>query len=344
MSNALKKAEKANKNAKEELEKLGTKFSSLVTLKDENTKNLSDLKIELDEANKTYMEKLSENGFLSESEFKLSVMDKKERERLTKREKELDIEKNRNQGSIVLAQKNLTEAKEKVTTNKTLDELQVELSELTRQHGETTKNITIWEESLKYDAQNQDKYDECQKRIKQQKDIVLRWESLNSLIGSANGDNFRKFAQGIMFERVVYQANRYLSRILSRYELVQDHENPLVLNVKDYDQMGVIRPVKNLSGGETFVVCLSLALGLSSIASYKVAVNSMFLDEGFGSLDSFALEKALHALKSLNAEGKTIGIISHVGLVKERIGTQINVEPIGNGHSVISGPGVSRIE
>ena len=106
--------------------------------------------------------------------------------------------------------------------------------------------------------------------------------------------------------------------------------------------MGIVRPVKNLSGGETFIVCLSLALGLSVVASYKVAVNSLFLDEGFGSLDDLSLEKALYALASLNAEGKTIGIISHVPLVKERIGLQIDVTPLGNGHSVISGPGVKQ--
>ena len=107
--------------------------------------------------------------------------------------------------------------------------------------------------------------------------------------------------------------------------------------------MGIIRPVKNLSGGETFIVCLSLALGLSVVASYKVAVNSLFLDEGFGSLDDLSLAKALYALASLNAEGKTIGIISHVPLVKERIGLQIEVSPLGNGHSQISGPGVKAI-
>ncbi len=104
---------------------------------------------------------------------------------------------------------------------------------------------------------------------------------------------------------------------------------------------GEIRPVKNLSGGESFVVSLSLALGLSRMASKNIRVDSLFLDEGFGTLDEEALETTLEALAELKQDGKLIGVISHVGALKERIGTQINVQTSSGGRSRLSGSGVS---
>jgi exonuclease SbcC len=104
-----------------------------------------------------------------------------------------------------------------------------------------------------------------------------------------------------------------------------------------------VRSTKNLSGGESFIVSLSLALGLSQMASRNVRVNSLFLDEGFGTLDEDALEMALETLASLRQDGKLIGVISHVAALKERIDTQIQIIPEAGGRSVLSGPGCYRI-
>ncbi|MCP4673316.1 MAG: hypothetical protein GY857_18660, partial [Desulfobacula sp.] len=102
---------------------------------------------------------------------------------------------------------------------------------------------------------------------------------------------------------------------------------------------GEIRSTKNLSGGESFIVSLALALGLSNMASRNVRVDSLFLDEGFGTLDEQALETALEALAGLHQKGKLIGVISHVATLKLRIATQINIMPLSGGKSSISGPG-----
>ena len=112
----------------------------------------------------------------------------------------------------------------------------------------------------------------------------------------------------------------------------------------DTFQGGVERSADNLSGGESFLVSLSLALGLSEMASRNVRVESLFLDEGFGSLDPDTLEDAMNALAALQSEGKMIGIISHVGEVRERITTLIDVTPVSGGRSELSGPGVKRLE
>lgn len=104
-----------------------------------------------------------------------------------------------------------------------------------------------------------------------------------------------------------------------------------------------MRSTKNLSGGESFIVSLALALGLSKMASQKVRVDSLFLDEGFGTLDENALETALETLSGLHEEGKLIGIISHIPALKERIGTQISILPSSTGRSEVTGPGVKKI-
>ena len=166
---------------------------------------------------------------------------------------------------------------------------------------------------------------------------------MHQLSGSADGKKFRNFAQGLTFEMMTAHANRQLRKMTDRYLLIRDASEPLELNVIDNYQAGEIRSTKNLSGGESFIVSLALALGLSQMASRNVRVDSLFLDEGFGSLDEDALETALETLAGLQQTGKLIGIISHVPALKERIGAQIQVTPKTGGRSVISGPGVKNV-
>ena len=170
-----------------------------------------------------------------------------------------------------------------------------------------------------------------------------RWDDLHLLIGSADGKKFRNFAQGLTFEMMTVHANRQLRKMTDRYLLIRDPSQPLELNVIDNYQAGEIRSTKNLSGGESFIVSLALALGLSQMASRNVRVDSLFLDEGFGTLDDEALETALSTLGGLHQEGKLIGVISHVTALKERIGTQIQVTPGTGGRSNLTGPGCRRI-
>ena len=180
-------------------------------------------------------------------------------------------------------------------------------------------------------------------KIDAQKNELARWAALHELIGSADGKKFRNFAQGLTFEMMISHANQQLSKMSDRYQLIRDPEQPLDLNVVDHYQAGDIRSTKNLSGGESFIVSLALALGLSRMASRNVRVDSLFLDEGFGTLDEDALDTALETLGSLQQEGKLIGVISHVPALKERISTQIKVSPGTGGRSTLSGPGCSAL-
>ncbi|MDR2164753.1 MAG: AAA family ATPase [Zoogloeaceae bacterium] len=178
--------------------------------------------------------------------------------------------------------------------------------------------------------------------IARQRTESLRWQALHDLIGSENGKKYRNFAQGLTFDRLIDAANRQLGKMTDRYLLTRNQNTALELDVIDNDQAGEIRSTRNLSGGESFLVSLALALGLSRMASRNVRVDSLFLDEGFGALDEETLETALEALSSLECEGRLIGIVSHVPALNARIPVQIRVVPQTGGRSRIVGPGVSR--
>ncbi|PHV01595.1 exonuclease subunit SbcC [Iodobacter sp. BJB302] len=151
------------------------------------------------------------------------------------------------------------------------------------------------------------------------------WQHLNSLIGSADGAKYRKFAQGLTLDHLIHLANRQLERLHGRYQLMRKSTGELELGIIDTWQGDVARDTKTLSGGESFLVSLALALALSDLVSHKTSIDSLFLDEGFGTLDGETLEIALDALDHLNASGKMIGIISHVEALKERIPVQLKI-------------------
>ncbi|MBU2296053.1 MAG: exonuclease subunit SbcC, partial [Gammaproteobacteria bacterium] len=160
------------------------------------------------------------------------------------------------------------------------------------------------------------------------------WQQLNSLIGSADGAKYRKFAQGLTLDHLVYLANQQLERLHGRYQLARRNSGELELEVIDTWQADAARDTKTLSGGESFLVSLALALALSDLVSHKTSIDSLFLDEGFGTLDGETLEVALDALDNLNASGKMIGVISHVEALKERIPVQLKVHKgVGMGYS-----------
>lgn len=191
-------------------------------------------------------------------------------------------------------------------------------------------------------ARARDEQAEAGQALERQKEECRRWNNLHELIGSADGKKFRNFAQGLTFELMVAHANRTLQQMTDRYLLVRDVNEPLELNVLDNYQAGEVRSTKNLSGGESFIVSLALALGLSRMASQNVRVDSLFLDEGFGTLDEEALDVALTTLSGLQEDGKLIGVISHVQALKERIATRIQVRPLSGGRSRLEGPGCGQ--
>jgi len=179
------------------------------------------------------------------------------------------------------------------------------------------------------------KHTKVAQEIESQQKEFDRFQQLSALIGSADGKKFSRFAQGLTLARLTELANRHLLRLSDRYSILKSPERDLDLQIVDGYQADVVRPMSTLSGGESFLVSLALALGLSDLASRKVQINSLFIDEGFGTLDAETLDVAITALENLQASGKNIGIISHVEALKDRIGTQIQLSRLPGGTSKI---------
>ncbi len=172
-------------------------------------------------------------------------------------------------------------------------------------------------------------------RIQHQQKEHARWAKLKDIIGSADGKEFRVFAQGLTLKRVTQLANHYLKNLNGRYWIQKRDGKDLDLEIVDTYQADNRRSMNTLSGGESFLVSLALALGLSDLAGNNAQIKSLFIDEGFGTLDDNSLDLAITTLENLQASGKTIGVISHVKELKERITAQIRVKKQSNGFSEI---------
>lgn len=162
-----------------------------------------------------------------------------------------------------------------------------------------------------------------------------RWGRLSALIGSAEGDRLRKIAQAYNLDLLIRHANAQLLQLVRRYRLKRGG-SALGLLVVDTEMGDEVRSVHSLSGGETFLVSLALALGLASMASSTLRIESLFIDEGFGSLDPESLQLAMDALDNLQAQGRKVAVISHVQEMHERIPVQIQVRRHGNGLSEVT--------
>jgi len=168
-----------------------------------------------------------------------------------------------------------------------------------------------------------------------QRDRWDQWESLNELIGSKSGAKFRTFAQSLTLEALLAHSNQHLEDFAKRYALQRVPGSDLELQIIDRDMADDVRSVHSLSGGESFLVSLALALGLASLSSNKTQVESLFIDEGFGSLDPETLDIAIASLDTLQALGRKVGVISHVPILVERIGAKVVVEKQGGGRSSV---------
>ncbi|PKL45456.1 MAG: chromosome segregation protein SMC [Candidatus Riflebacteria bacterium HGW-Riflebacteria-1] len=337
----LSLAEQTEKQAREKHEQAGKALnhlkSQIKTLADSIDKRMEQLAA----LENGFALNLARKGFADEKDFAACRMSADQRNQLKNRADELDRKR-----TEIIARKSdrervLTDELAKNTTESGLDTLkqtQIELETALKSLGE---EIGALRQKLLDNTRAKELIKSKKAAIDAQRTECHKWKVLNDLIGSSDGNKFRKFAQGITFEMLVELANNQLHDMTDRYILLHDRENPLELQVIDTWQSSRIRSTQNLSGGESFIVSLALALGLSKMASKKVRIDSLFLDEGFGTLDEDALETALETLAGLQQTGKLIGIISHVPSLKERISTQITVKPVAAGRSRIEGPGVT---
>ena len=331
---ALEKAQDRHRASEKELTSIN---STLLALADEQKRQ--DLSIK--DREQLFAAELQKSPFSSINAFLAAILPPAEIKSLQNSQD--SFVKKQTELNGLLHDKNI-KLRSEIEKQLTLEDIHTLQSRLTEQEQQLEKSRHIevsTQEQLQQNKKNTQRYQHKVRAINDQRNIFGRWSRLHMLIGSADGKKFRNFAQGLTFEMMVVHANHHLARMNNRYILVRDTALPLELNVIDTYQAGEIRSTKNLSGGESFLISLALALGLARMASNKIRVDSLFLDEGFGSLDEEALESALDTLSGLQEENKLIGVISHVGALKERIPLQIEISCETGGRSVIKGPGIS---
>lgn len=289
-----------------------------------------------------FAQSLLTQGFTDEAHFVSLRLSASARQALQTQYEQLKTQESNAAALLKKAEETLATLAQAPHSEATLEDLQALKNSEDARMEALIRAINTSEAKLAADEKARTEFAEQTRLIQAQEIETQRWGMLRLLIGSADGKKFRNFAQGITFEMVVYLANIELQKLTKRYLLTRNKGNELELEVIDNYQAGQIRSTKNLSGGESFLVSLALALGLAKMSSRNVSVESIFLDEGFGTLDEETLETALHMLSNLHQSGKLIGVISHVTVLKDRIATQIAVTPESEGRSIITGPGCKR--
>ena len=215
---------------------------------------------------------------------------------------------------------------------------QAQFQELSKQRETMLRETGEIKEKYRKDAEIRKRNQEIVQKIDQQKSVFYLWQELYKIIGGSK-DAFNVYVQRLTLKQLLNLANLHLYRLNKRYSLkmpetykVREELNFYLIDHYQTDQM---RLVETSSGGEKFIISLALALGLSDLASKNVRIDSLFIDEGFGTLDSDTLETVISTLETLQSQGKMIGVISHVEALKERIPRQIRVNKKSNGVSAV---------
>jgi exonuclease SbcC len=302
---------------------------------------------QMDESLQTWKQQLAKSPFKQQNDFTAALLDKDKKQQLealkTSLEKAQQQASSKLQYTVEKLEKHLAQQPEKMEIKDDLALIEegvtilqqqmtnfdAELKRLNTQQGAI-------QQALKSDQQRRKSQQKLFDKINKHRQQYNDWAYLNGLIGSADGAKFRKFAQGLTLDHLVFLSNQQLNHLHGRYHLVRKKGDALELQVIDTWQADSQRDTTTLSGGESFLVSLALALALSDLVTHKTSIDSLFLDEGFGTLDNETIEIALDALDNLNASGKMIGVISHIEAMKERIPVQIQVKKM-------AGLGVSQL-
>jgi len=300
--------------------------------------NIYRLHNEINSVNADLTISIAQAGFEHVDAFKNAMMDSANVQQIRKSITEFNEKKSVHSGKKDQTSKNLEIEKEKDDAAVSLEILNEEITEKKEiQHNNILRQGEI-KKAIDVDTENKSKHSSLLLEIELKKKEENLYSILNHYIGDATGNTFNNIVQRITMKHLFGLANLRLETLMDRYQLELGKEG-------DEDSIWVIdtymgdewRTIDSVSGGERFVISLSLALALSDMASQNVRIDSMFIDEGFGSLSPDDLYNAINMLECMQVEGdKLVGIISHVESLKERIGTQIVVEKLQNGESTIS--------
>ncbi|WP_111709853.1 SbcC/MukB-like Walker B domain-containing protein [Lutibacter citreus] len=325
--------------SKKELQKLFDLKTEKVALQTKNEKEQKELIQELNTLNNSFNIQLKNSEFQSKPEVESALLNKEDLLKFTKnkeqiKEAQLKLKALKEANLKVLEE--LKKAKNfeitQVDTKKALEELNFKNKATLTEKGKIS-------EAFRKDKEIRDRNTEVYKKIEDQAEICNVWKDLFKIIGNSK-DAFNVYVQRLTLKHLLELANIHLYSLNKRYSLKMEEaykpKEELNFNLIDHYQTDRARLVDTSSGGEKFIISLALALGLSDLASKNVKIDSLFIDEGFGTLDNNTLETVISTLETLQSQGKLIGIISHVENLKERILTQIQITKKSNGVSVVN--------
>ncbi|MBP5320635.1 MAG: AAA family ATPase, partial [Kiritimatiellae bacterium] len=292
---------------------------------------------------------LRENGYTDDTDWRNACWEEKEIRRVEAERQRIQTEAD---GITALRREYETHRESFAGRTASMRDAETDAAELTekRKEKQTVHDAVVALESqLNENLRRREAIAVLAKKIEAVQVTAGKWATLDREIGGEHGVNFNLYAQGSTLAQLVEKGNRYLDPMTNRrYEMMWDPEGEdaelLLPTVIDKRAGGEQRPVSNLSGGERFQVSLALALGLSELNAGKLQVETLFLDEGFGTLDEKTLDISISTLEGVQRDGsKTIGVISHVRDLDQRLATKIVATKRGNGFSELSGPGVTSL-
>lgn len=327
------------------VQSLLSKWSASIQNIDNNTQTISALtkKLEVTTKEKEVFEKrldvlLKNEAIETLSQLKSLILTEAEAEQIRHKKKAIELRQERLTTEMENAQKELEAFKKLTSSTEALATLESNYLKLEEVFSKLNQEIGIIKTKLEADGKAKEKQGLLLEKLKDLKKEEDLWKTMNGLIGDATGKRFSNFVQDLTLEQLIGYANLRLKDMNDRYLLdiptPDEADKNDSLKVFDSHQGDARRSINTLSGGETFMVSLAMAFALSDLAAKNVKIESIFIDEGFGTLDPETLNQAITILEKMQNEGdKSIGVISHVEALKDRITTQIRLEKMGTGYS-----------
>lgn len=348
------KLEAELKDAEERSIEVGNEKTSLEgsskTLKEQIEKRSA----ELDLFKKELDESLEANGFASVERFEACRVEDQEFKRLKAAQEELKKADTGTSTRVKTARDSLSSHKKikpkgmrDGDTEKLSEEYVQEKTELEKKLTELSERLGEVSAILKENDEKKNETAKLREELKAMEGERNKWQKILDMIGKLDGTKFQVFVQVLFFKNLIKKANKYFTGILPEYSLVQvPGKVDFRIHSNSFSEDKEDRECGNMSGGEKFIISLSFALGISELSSRSVSIDSLFLDEGFGTLSGNALLQSVAALKKLQTAGKTLGIITHVSEVIKEFDLKIEAKQTRgvSGYSELQGPGITRLD
>ena len=334
----IKNNEENVKHLSDTKEKISQEYAILKGNRESLNKRTQERGIQLKDKEPEFKTLIQSRNFADEKEFIDSLLEPDELNSLRKEQKKIDEEfssAKKDQDKTESALKEFAATKRDSMPDR--EECTKQLDEIEKENGELNQKLGQISQQIQESEKNRNSAQKIRKEYENQISVFSKWDQMRKWIGNKDGSTFSVFVQSLTFRQLIAISNKYLHRMKERYTLTAKGDLDFQIEDANFSEP---RSISNISGGERFLVSLSLALGIAEFASRNVKVDSLFLDEGFGTLSGPELSNVLDTLKSMQKNGKMLGIISHLPAVIDAIEQKIEVVQVPGGHSILKGDGI----